>query len=106
VPFMPPGWFLRRPLRPVGIRVGVIIPSQVIDPHGEQDGPVNQEITLGRGDAAPVSLLAEQRAHVPKRLVNGKNCKHGRSPPPQVYRHRRMVEAEALVLRDGSGFAS
>jgi hypothetical protein len=74
--FMPPGGFLQWPFRPVGIRVGVIIPSQVIDPHGEQDGTVNQEITLGRSDAAPVSLLAEQPAHVLKCLVNGKNCKH------------------------------
>ena len=73
---MPPGWFLQRPFRPVGIRAGAIIPSQVIDPHGEQDGAVNQEITLGRSDAAAVSLLAEQPAHVLKCLVNGKNCKH------------------------------
>jgi hypothetical protein len=36
--FMPPGRFLQRPLRPVGPRAGVVIPSQVIDPHGEQDG--------------------------------------------------------------------
>ena len=76
MPFMPPGRFRQRPFRAAGIRVGAIIPSQVIDPHGEQDGTVNQEITLGRGDAAPVSLLAEQPAHVLKRLVNGKNCKH------------------------------
>ena len=76
LPLMPAGRFPRRPFRPIGIRVGAIIPSQVIDPHGEQDGTVNQEITLGRGDAAPVSLLAEQPAHVLKCLVNGKNGKH------------------------------
>jgi hypothetical protein len=73
---MPPGRLLPRPSRPAGIRVGAITLGQVIDPHGEQDGTVNQEITLGRGDAAPVGLLAELRAHVLKCLVNGKNCKH------------------------------
>ena len=76
MPFMPPGRLPQRPLRPVGVRAGAILPSQVIDPHGEQDGTVNQEVTLERGDAAPVSLLAEQPAHVLKCLVNGKNCKH------------------------------
>lgn len=73
---MPPGRFLQCPFRPAGIRAGSIVPCQVIDPHGEQDGTVNQEITLGRADAALVSLLTEQRAHVLKGLVNGKNCKH------------------------------
>jgi hypothetical protein len=72
---MPPGRLPRRPFLPVAIRVGAII-RQVIDPHGEQDGTVDQEISLGRRDAAPVSLLAEQPAHVLKGLVYGKNCKH------------------------------
>ena len=76
MPLMPPDRFLQRPSRPAGIRAGAIIPGQVIDPHGEKDGTVNQEITLGRGNAAPVSLLAEQLAHVLECLVNGKNCKH------------------------------
>jgi hypothetical protein len=44
--FMPPDRFPQQPFRPAGIRVGAIISSQVIDPHGEQDGTVDQEVTF------------------------------------------------------------
>jgi len=60
--FMPPGRFPQRPFRTVGIRVGAVIPSQVIDPHGEQDGTVNQEITLGRV-MLPRSACSRNSAH-------------------------------------------
>jgi len=44
--------------------------------HGEQNGAIYQEITLGRSDIALVSLLAEGRADVLKCRINSKHCDH------------------------------
>jgi len=38
--------------------------------HGEQNGAIYQEVTLGRSDIAPVSLLAEGRADLLKCRIN------------------------------------
>jgi len=45
--------------------------------HGEQNGAIDQEVTLERSDFAPVSLLAEDRADVLEFRINGKHCNHG-----------------------------
>jgi hypothetical protein len=46
--------------------------------HGEQNGSVHQEVTLGRSDVAPVSPLAEYRAGLLERCLH---CKHGDHSP-------------------------
>jgi hypothetical protein len=53
------------------------IPGQVaVDVHGKQNGAINQEVTLGRRNNAPVSLLAEDRADVLEFRINGKHGNH------------------------------
>ena len=53
------------------------IPGQVaVDVHGKQNSAINQEVTLGRRNKAPVSLLAEDRADVLEFRINGKHCDH------------------------------
>jgi hypothetical protein len=44
--------------------------------HGEQNGAIYQEVTLGRSDIAPVSLLAEDRADVLECRINGEQGDH------------------------------
>ena len=46
--------------------------------HGEQNGSVYQEVTLGRSDVAPVSPLTEDRAGVLECCLD---CKHGDHSP-------------------------
>ena len=67
----------QRPLRPAGIRTAAAIPVLVVDVHGEQNGTIYQEVTFGRSDIAPVSLLVEDRADVLESLINGKHGDHG-----------------------------
>jgi hypothetical protein len=59
-----------------GIRGGAVVPVLIVDAHGEQDGAIDQKVTLGRGNVAPVSLLAEDLAGVLECLVNSKHCNH------------------------------
>jgi len=71
------------PLRPNGIRGGEAIPGQLIDVHGEHDGAIHQQVTLGRSDIPPVSLRAEDRADPPKCRINGKHSDHGSHLDPR-----------------------
>jgi hypothetical protein len=73
---MPPNPFRSRPSRPAGVRADAAILGQVVDAHGEQNGPIYQQVTLGRSDIAPVSLLAEDRADVLECCINGKHGDH------------------------------
>jgi hypothetical protein len=68
--------------------------------HGEQNGAIYQEVTLGRSDIAPVGLLAEDRADVLKRRINGK---HGHHNSHLHHRHtaRYARRSWALVLTVG-----
>jgi hypothetical protein len=59
------------------------MPVQVVDPHGEQNGAIYQEITLSRSDIAPVSLLAADRADVLECLINGKHGDHSSHLQPR-----------------------
>ena len=77
------------------------IPGLVVDAHGEQNGAVYQEVTLGRSDIAPVSLLAEDRADVLELLINGNYGDHCSHLHPQAYHHGCMAGAGALVLTVG-----
>jgi hypothetical protein len=75
--FVPPNRSRARPFWPAGIRADAAIAGQVVvDVHGEQDGAIYQEVTLGWSDFASVSLLAEDRADVLEFLINGKHGDH------------------------------
>ncbi len=78
VPFVSPnlGWL--RPSRPSCSGVSTALPVEVINVHGEQNGSVNQEVTLSRSNVAPVSPLAKDRAGVIECCIN---CKHGDHSP-------------------------
>jgi hypothetical protein len=77
VSFVPPNRSRQRPFWPAGLRADAVILSQVVDVHGEQNGAIYQQVTLGRSDIAPVSLLAEDRADVLECCINGKHGDHG-----------------------------
>jgi len=63
--------------QPAGVRADAAVPGQVVvDVHGKQNGAINQEVTLGRRNIAPVSLLAEDRADVLEFCINGKHGNH------------------------------
>jgi len=73
-----------------GIRPDAAVPGQVVvDMHGEQNGAIYEEVTLGRSDIAPVSLLAEDRADVLEGRINGKYCDHS------SHLHPRHTAADA-----------
>ena len=74
--FVPPNRFRSRPFWSAGARADAAILGQVVDVHGEQNGAIYQEVTLGRSDIAPISLLAEDRADVLERFINGKHGDH------------------------------
>lgn len=84
MPFVSPNWFRSCPFWPAGARVDAAILGQVIEVHSEQNGAIYQEVTLGRSDIAPVSLLPEDRAGVLKCRINGK---HGDHSPHLHHRH-------------------
>ena len=44
--------------------------------HGEQNGAIYQQVTLGRSDIAPVSLLVEDRADALECRIYGKHGDH------------------------------
>jgi hypothetical protein len=46
------------------VRAEAAISGQVADVHGEHNGAIYQQVTLGRSDIAPVSLIAEDRTDV------------------------------------------
>jgi hypothetical protein len=58
------------------VRADGAILGQVVDVHGEQNGAIYQEVTLGRSDIAPVSVLAQGRADVLECRINGKHGDH------------------------------
>src|SRR5512142_1598113 len=68
--------------------------------HGEQNGPIYQEVTLGGSDIAPVSSLAEDRADMLKCCIN---CKHGDHSSHLHLRHTTRVPSRlwAFVLTVG-----
>ena len=76
MPFVSPNWPRRRLFWQAGVRAHAAIPSQVVDGHGEQNGAINQKVTLCRSDAGLVSLLTEDRAGVLECRVNGKHGDH------------------------------
>jgi hypothetical protein len=78
VPFVPPGRRRPRHCRPAWGRVGTVLPGEGVDVHGKQNGSVYQEVTLGRGDVAPASPLAEDRACLLECCLY---CKHGNHSP-------------------------
>jgi hypothetical protein len=78
VPFMPPSQCWSRHSRPAWGQASTAFLGKVIDMHGEQNGSVYQEVTLGRSDLAPVSPLAEDRAGVLECCLD---CKHGHHCP-------------------------
>jgi hypothetical protein len=84
VSFVSPSRFRSCPFWPSGVRVDAAILGQVIDVHSEQNGAIYQEVTLGRSDITPVSLLAEDRAGVLECRINGK---HGDHSPHLHHRH-------------------
>jgi hypothetical protein len=73
---LPPNRFRSHPFWPAGARADAADLGQLIDVHGEQNGAIYQQITLGRTDIAPVSLLAEDRADVLEFCINGKHGNH------------------------------
>ena len=73
---MPPGRSRQRPPWPAGVRADAAIPGLFVHVHGEQNGAIYQQVTLGRSDIAPVSLLAEDRADVLESCINGKQGDH------------------------------
>ena len=99
--FVPPNRFRQRPFWPAGIRTDAAIPVLVVDVHGKQKGAIYQEVTFGRSDIAPVSLLVEDRADVLECLINGKHGDHSSHLHPYAYRHGCMAGAGALVLTVG-----
>jgi hypothetical protein len=66
--------------------------------HGEQNSPVYQKVAFGRSDIAPVSLLAEDRAGVLERRINGAHCNHCSHLQRKAYRRGCRAGAGALVL--------
>jgi len=80
--FVPPNRFRQRPFWPAGIRTDAAIPVLVVDVHGKQNGAIYQEVTFGRSDIAPVSLLVEDRADVLECLINGKHGDHSSTSTP------------------------
>jgi hypothetical protein len=82
------------------VRAGAVSAGQVADVHGEQDGAIYQQVTLGRSDIAPVSLLAEDGADVLERRISGK---HGDHSSHLHLRHtaRDTGRSWALVLSVG-----
>lgn len=73
----------------------------VVDVHGEQNGAIYQEVTLGRSNFAPVSMLSEDSADVLERLINSKHRNHSSHLPPQAYHYDCTAGAGALVLTAG-----
>jgi hypothetical protein len=71
VPSTPPTRSRKRPSWPAGARAGAAIAGQLVHVHSEQNGAIYQQVTLGRSDIAPVSLLAEDRADVLEFCING-----------------------------------
>jgi len=100
VSFMPSSRFRWRLFWPGEVRAGAAIPGQVVDVHGKQNGAIYQQVTLGRSDIAPVSLLAEDGADVLERCINGKYSDHS---PHLHHRHtaREPGRSRALVLTVG-----
>jgi hypothetical protein len=69
----------------------------VIDAHGEQNGAIYQEVTLGRSNFTPVSMLSEESADVLERLINSKHRNHS------SHLHLRLTTTDA---RPGQGLWS
>ena len=81
-----------------GIRAGAVVPVLIVNAHGEQNGAIYQEVTLGRGNVSPVSLLAEHRAGVLECLINSKHRNHSSHLHSYEYRLGCRAGAGALVL--------
>jgi hypothetical protein len=69
----------------------------VVDAHGEQNGAIYQEVTLGRSNFTPVSMLPEDSADVLERLINSKHRNHS------SHLHLRRTTTDA---RPGQGLWS
>jgi PucR-like helix-turn-helix protein len=76
-------------------QVSKALPGEIIDVHGEQNGSVYQEVTLGGSDVVQVRPLAERSRRWLECCLDCKHGGHSSHPPPKVY--RQGCRAGALV---------
>ncbi len=96
VSFVPPRRCWSRQFQPAGGRASTAFRGEIIDVHGEQNGSVYKQVTLGRSDVAPVSPVAEGRAGLLERCLD---CKYGDHSP-----HLHPPGIPPVVPGRGRGF--